>query len=678
MEEKKIRPGDIVEYLQNNQIYIACVLEREKKQIKILNSNQRLVKLSISRILPWIGPLVSPNSTRDAMINSLHEHDKIRKDIEESINPYELWEAIQGEIVELDIEFAASMLWGDLNEDKIAALGRCLFKCRTHFRFEPPVFKVYSEQDVELRLKEEKAIRERKRIIEQGQIFFQALLNRKKLPPIEEDVKHKLKEIIFEKIKETNNKSIENLWKDITSGFTQNPFLPLILARNWGIIPKHYNYLLDQADYSWGNEWENKFSYIVNDIVEKVRNHPSSISRLPLVSVDSETTKDIDDAFSVEKEKNLFKVQVALACPVIFWDFNSELDHQVIHRCSSIYLPEGTAHMLPECLATELFSLHANSPKPSVILKFKISETGEILEGDLKFDWIEIHKNMTYHQVDKSLEENEKISPFSEAHELALILRRKRLENGAVILEQPEPTIKINQKENDVEVEIKDPKNYPKSQLIVSELMVLVNWFIAKWAKKNNIPLIYRTQDIVIPDEIKGVWTNPVDIYRVMKEMGPSILEISPKPHVSLGVECYSPISSPIRRYTDFINMAQIYFYLKHKRSLFTSKELEEKLPYISARLQYATKIQKFRLRYWKLLYFKRLSKKKHWHGVIVGEEGDNFVFSLPREQILLKAPKKLFNKKDFFGKKVLLKLDHIDPLTNNIKIVSVRGYDDG
>ncbi len=675
MEFKEIRPGEIVEYLQNNQIFIGCVLEREKKQIKILNLNQRLVKLSSSRVLPWVGPYIS-SSGREDILKALSEHENKRKSLEEKIDIVELWETVSEEMKEVEVDFAASLIWEKPDIDQIAAMGRKLFKSRIYFKFEPPLFKVYSPKEVELRLREEEANRERKKLIEEGHLFFQAILQGENPPPIKEDIAEKLKELLLEKIKERENKNIESLWKELSSGFTPNPFLPLILAKKWGIIPKHYNYLLDQADYSWGDKWSHKYSELINKVVKKIKNYDGPVKKLSVISIDNETTKDIDDAFFVQRKDDLFEVTVALACPVLFWEFGSELDTQVIHRCSSIYLPEGTTHMLPEVLATDLFSLHARTPKPSILIKLLITSTGEIVDEEVSFDWIEVKENVTYSQVEKDLKEKEDKSSFYEAYELATILRDKRVQKGAVIVEQKEPIIELVERGEDVDVLVKDAEEYPKAQLIVSELMVLVNSFIADWAQKREIPLIYRTQDMNMPEDTKGVWKDPVDIYRVMKEMGPSILEITPKPHVSLGVDFYSPISSPIRRYIDFLNIAQIFYFLSTSKPKFSSKELEEKLPYITSRLQLVSKIQKYRTRYWKLLYFKR--SKEKLSGVIVGEEGENLVFSLPKEQILLKAPKKMFNVRDFLGKRVTLKLGYVDPLTNTVKIAFIKEENNG
>ncbi len=672
MELKEVKPGDIVEYLQNNQIFIGCVLEKEKRQLKVINLNQRLVKLSSSRVLPWIGPYIS-TSGREEILKTLSEHENKRKILEDKIDVKELWETVSEEMEEVEVDFAASLIWEKPDIDHIAALGRKLFKSRIYFKFEPPLFKVYSPKEVELRLKEEEANRERKRLIEEGHLFFQAILQGEEPPPIKEEVAEKLKEVLFEKIKERENKNIETLWKELSSGFAPNPFLPLILAKKWGIIPKHYNYLLDQADYSWGDKWSHKYSDLINKIVLKVKSYNGPVKKLSVISVDNETTKDIDDAFFVQKKDDLFEVTVALACPVLFWEFGSELDDQVVHRSSSIYLPEGTTHMLPEVLATDLFSLHAKVPKPSILIKLLINTAGEIINGEVLFDWIEVKENSTYLQVENDLTEKGDKSSFYEAYELATILRDKRIKKGAVIVEQKEPIIELVQKEDDedVDVFIKDAEETPKAQLIVSELMVLVNSFIASWAQKRDIPLIYRTQDMNIPEHTKGIWKDPVDIYRVMKEMGPSILETNPKPHVSLGVDFYSSISSPIRRYIDFLNIAQIFYFLCTSKPKFSSKELEEKIPYLTSRLQLVSKIQKYRTRYWKLLYFKR--SKEKLSGVVVGEEGENLVFSLPKEQILLKAPKKMFNVKDFLGKRVMLKLGYVDPLTNTVKIAFIK-----
>jgi exoribonuclease-2 len=168
-----------------------------------------------------------------------------------------------------------------------------------------------------------------------------------------------------------------------------------------------------------------------------------------------------------------------------------------------------------------------------------------------------------------------------------------------------------------------------------------------------------------------GIWDNPVDIFQVIKEMSSSRLDYMPRPHVSLGAKAYSPITSPLRRYTDFINLGQMASFLKEGTIRWSHDDLQRMLPYLSARIEAVGKIQRYRTRYWKLLYFKKRYKGTDWTGIVVSDDGPHVTVSLPREQILLKGPKNLFGDKLYLGQRFRLRLGHIDPLNNEIKITN-------
>ncbi|MCF8030884.1 MAG: ribonuclease II, partial [Desulfohalobiaceae bacterium] len=125
-------------------------------------------------------------------------------------------------------------------------------------------------------------------------------------------------------------------------------------------------------------------------------------------------------------------------------------------------------------------------------------------------------------------------------------------------------------------------------------------------------------------------------------------------------------------RYVDFLNMAQIRKHLLGEPLLWDQERMEAMLPFLSARSQAVARIQKFRIRYWKLLYCQRCCNFQTWEGIVL-EVGELVTVSLPQEQLILRAPKKLFGEKVYPGQKYRLTLGKIDPLNNQIKIVDAR-----
>ncbi|MFW5992842.1 MAG: ribonuclease catalytic domain-containing protein [Desulfohalobiaceae bacterium] len=675
--QQHLEPGCILEYMQDSQPILACILEATQKQIRVLNINKRLLKLPQARVLPWTGPTMSPQSSREDILQELQGREHSRRSLISDIDALELWELVQDEADQVSIHWLASLLWQEPGPDQVAALGRTLLQYKTHFKFIPPGFKPNDATTVQARLWEQEKVRKKNQVLAQGQALFQALWAKQaqgqslELPKLDPEIANELQRLLFLGISDPESSEFQDYWKQLSRGLPDNPNLPLLLAQYWGLVPSHYNHLLDQAGYSWGNQWSMEFSQEVQRQEHKFQNQEQVPEDLGLFSIDSSSTQDIDDAFCLAASSDHgFELQLAVACPVLEWEFGSDLDQAVAHRFSSLYLPEGTTHMLPEELGTQLFSLHAGRSRPVLLLQLSLDQEGTLQQVQPRLTWTSLRENLTYTQVETSLEQGQGSVELNLALHLARLLRSKRIQQGAVIIEQEEPLLRLWQEQDQVQVELKEPSTHPQAQLMVSEFMILANQALAIWAKDRDLPMLYRTQDIQLSRDYAGVWQDPVNIFKVMREMSGSRLDHRPRPHASLGAQAYAPVTSPLRRYSDFLNLAQVFYFLRQGRALLSSQDLERKIPYLSARAQEAARIQKFRTRYWKLLYLQTWCKQRTWHGVVVSEEGPMVTVSLPREQILLRAPAQIFGDKLLPGKAFQLKLGRIDPLNNDIKIL--------
>ncbi len=679
MEATSVNKGTIVEFLQDNQVVIGWVLEGQDNKLHILNINKRTQKVPLGRILPWIGPLHSEDSSREEILNYLQSHHLRRKDILSQIDPLEVWEITQGEMQEGTIQWFAELIWDDPEPDYIAALGRAMLSYKNHFRFQAPGFIVFDRQTVEQRLAEQEAARKRREFFSEGRRFCKALWIKKckdpdlVLPEISAETKEQLRGWLLKGVSNPNDQEFQSIWEELKKDLPDKFNLPVILAQAWGLISKHHNYLLDQAEYVWGDSWSENFRDQIENQrseLEKQKKEPEDLS---LISIDSSSTKDIDDAFSLSRTSSGFHLRLALACPVLTWKFDSELDQVVAHRCSSLYLPEGNTHMLPEIIGTDLFSLHAQRTKPVLLLDLELDNEGWLKKTGIRLTWTRLEQNLTYAQVERSLQLDEGPEQFVDGLNLARKLRQRRIENGAVIIEQEEPIIRLEDQNGEIVVCLNKGNNYPSAQLIVSEFMILANHALSLWATEKNIPLFYRTQEINLPKEWGAEYTDPVEIFKIMQEMSASKMDVEPKSHASLGLKQYTPVTSPLRRYPDFINLAQVVSYLEKGHPIWNQQELSTKLTFLNSRLQMINQIQRYRSRYWKLLYLQRWCNFATWSAVLVGENNQQVTFSLPSEQILVRAPSSLVENKKVLGKRFQIRLGNIDPLSNEIKVLEAR-----
>jgi len=678
--------------MEGNSPQIAWVSEAQGDKLRVLLPNRREMRLGANRLLPWSGPAASASLGKEEAVEMLARHSAKREDRCKTLDVFAVWGAVQGEVSQASALWFAELFESTPDVDIVAAYGRALLACKSHFKFQPPDFVVYPENFVQSRLIEQERQQQRESLAVRGGSFLRLLWDvycrKRALPPKDssewpdEEILKRLESLLRSRIADPDRQEDENLWRQLGKELPELPHMPLHLACAWGLVPEHYNFWMDRADYAPGNAWSQEYGRALAGLREDLH---ASLETLPLaerpfISIDNKTTRDIDDAFFVEElPDERLRLHLALACPALCWPFGSELDKAVLRRATSIYLPEGSHHMLPEELGTAGYSLLAGEERPALLLICEIDGEGIAQSCEMFLCRARLAANLNYEDCEAVLSvEPETANPAVTfmrqlvlGERLALRLREARIRRGAVIMARPEPQYRLEGEGADIRVVMTEGP--PQcSQDIVAEMMILASNVVAQWGGQQAVPLLYRVQEVALPKEYAGIWTQPHDMARIMKALVPSGLELVPKPHAALGVSAYSPVTSPLRRYPDLVNEAQVLHMLRHGRPRWSQAELGAFLPLLSARLDAAGQVQRFRPRYWKLLYVRQQGDKFWWDGVVT-EENEGFVtVNLPREQLLVRGKRKLFNDRVYAGQAVQLRLGKVDPLDNKISILEV------
>jgi exoribonuclease-2 len=666
------QPGCIIEFLQDNQPVTAWILDVQGPRLRVFTTGQRELKLPLSRALPWLGPQCNPTASRQEMLDLLRTHHARRERLAEAVDALEIWDLAQGEVDEAEIDWFASLVFEDATPDQLAALGRKLLQTKTHFRFSPPAFEIHARETVERRQEELHRAQERERLVGFGQVFLRGLwdifcMRKSALPEPDAEQAERIRNLLMTRIASPDDRDSDSLWKTMSQGLPEEPFLPLYLAQAWGIVPPHFNFHLARAGYDWEPDWATEHAGAIAAITERVLAGKTP-TVAEIVTIDSASTRDIDDGFALERTADGFRLRQALACPALGWEFGSALDKAVLHRFSSLYLPEGTSHMLPESLGTEFFSLCAGQDRPALVITFDLDPDGLVRSVTPEIAWVRVAANLTYAGVEADIASG-RDEMLVLARDLAARLRQHRIQEHAVIMDQPDPRITLRGDPTRPEVEVSLTESTPEAQMIVSEFMILANKAMGAWGLETGTALLFRTQNITLPAESAGVWNQPTDIYRIINNMGPSILECEPKRHATIGARAYAPVTSPLRRYSDFVNMAQILARLTGQGRLLDQAALESLLPVLSSRAELVGQVQRMRPRYWKYEYFRQHHKKMRWSGVIVDPGSVLVTIALPDMQMFLKAPRKIFGDKIRLGQRFAIRIGKVDPLGSEIKI---------
>jgi exoribonuclease-2 len=142
-----------------------------------------------------------------------------------------------------------------------------------------------------------------------------------------------------------------------------------------------------------------------------------------------------------------------------------------------------------------------------------------------------------------------------------------------------------------------------------------------------------------------------------------------------------------MRRYQDLLNEAQVLAYLQNQAPRFSRDELSGLLPVLSSRLEAAGQVQRYRPRYWKLLFFQQQEQLaqsvsgnshgvnngfKYWDATITDENSHFVQLVVEVAQLNLRAQRQLCGERIMPGMRVKVRLGKINPLRNDIQVMEI------
>ncbi|MGL4722567.1 MAG: ribonuclease catalytic domain-containing protein [Desulfovibrionaceae bacterium] len=677
-----LKRGMLVEYIHSDKVVLGYIeSEKNATTLQIYSVNKREVLIAKNRILPWVGPSYPAINTKAEIDQKLFEHLERRNIIKTTFAIEELWDCIVDDIKEASIQELADICEPNTSEDYKAALGAVLLQHKQYFRFSSSHFVILNREEHAQKILAETVEKSKRELLTNGRELFKNLWERglKNMPPLTAEERSnitilaKIEEILHTRVIYPEDPHTQSLWKELTLGLVDSPLLPVVLSQLLGIIPQHHNSMLERIGYDTEHTAFSKED--ISSIIAYAKKQDIDECTFSFISIDSHTTKDIDDAFYVEQSIHGYSVTIALALPVLGWNFTSEYNEYTLRRASSLYLPEATYHMLPDTLGIDYFSLHAMKKKEALLLTIELDHSAQIISCIPSIKRICVQENLTYDFCENilALSQSSSVAPLLHtAYSIAKKLQENRINQGAVIIQKEEQKIVLKKENENLQVHIHTIEPTPCSQDLVSEFMILASSAIAGWAIEKNIPLIYRKQDVNLPKSVAGIWTKAEDIHNIVKLLGSASLSIEPKRHAGLGVCAYAPITSPLRRYIDFVNEAQIMHAILCEGCFFQKDILQNLLIQVQYYTEQTAQVQRYRPRYWKLLSIQQDPDK--WRKAILVEENDHFViFSLIKEQFSLRAKRNMVSEKILLGSECEIKLGKVNPLYNEITILEVK-----
>jgi exoribonuclease-2 len=206
---------------------------------------------------------------------------------------------------------------------------------------------------------------------------------------------------------------------------------------------------------------------------------------------------------------------------------------------------------------------------------------------------------LTYEQAEERLDEE----PFRSLLEIARRTAARRRENGAVEIDLPEVTVRVED-----DAVIIRPVAALQSRLLVENAMILAGELIAHFGEEHEIPLPYATQEA--PDAHEA-GEGLAGMFALRKSMQRSQFKTTPAPHSGLGLPAYAQVTSPLRRYLDLVVHQQLRAFLRGFPTLSTAQILE-RIGAVEAMTGPMRQAEQLSVRHWTLVY---LLQHPGWRG---------------------------------------------------------------
>ena len=396
-------------------------------------------------------------------------------------------------------------------------------------------------------------------------------------------------------------------------------------------------------------------------------------------TIDPKDAKDFDDALSFTKlENGNYEVGIHIADVSHYLEPKTILDDEAYKRATSVYLVDRVVPMLPEMLSNGVCSLRPHEEKLTFSAVFEINKKAEIIKewfgrtvtySDQRFAYEEaqsIIENCVISDTIQPYKMPEAISITDKAYEvtkevveatlkldeLAKILRKKRMKQGAISFDRVEVKFNLDEKANPVGVFFKESKDANK---LIEEFMLLANRKVAEYigfskGKATNRTFIYRVHDEPNDEKLASLQnmvrkfgykintdtkettseslnqllsdvhgkaeSNMIETLTI-RTMSKAVYTTQNIGHYGLAFDYYSHFTSPIRRYPDVMTHRLLQHYLDGGDTP-KSDKFEEKCKHSSNREELASKAERSSIKYMQVKYMQD-HKNEIFDGVITG-----------------------------------------------------------
>lgn len=323
-----------------------------------------------------------------------------------------------------------------------------------------------------------------------------------------------------------------------------------------------------------------------------------------LVTIDGESSKDLDDAVTVWKLDNgNYHLGVHIADVSHYVKEGSLLDQEAYKRGTSVYLTDRVIPMLPRRLSNGICSLNEGVLRLCMSCEMEIDQEGNVVKHRIHPSVMKSTARMTYTNVNKILEahdeatrnEYDRLVPmFENMADLHKILYKHRKRRGAIDFDDHEAEIIVDESGHAIDIQL---RVRGLAERMIESFMLAANETVAEHYNKAKAPFIYRVHETPDGERVKNFFefltAFGINVKGDPDHLRPKMLQnvlksVAGKPeeavvsvmmlrslkqakytdqslgHFGLGAEYYTHFTSPIRRYPDTMVHRLIHYYEDH------------------------------------------------------------------------------------------------------------------
>ena len=384
-------------------------------------------------------------------------------------------------------------------------------------------------------------------------------------------------------------------------------------------------------------------------------------------TIDPKDAKDFDDALSFKKLDNgNFEIGVHIADVSYYLEEGTILDDEAYQRATSVYLVDRVVPMLPEVLSNFACSLRPQEEKYTFSAIFELDAKAKVINQWFGRTVIFSDQRFAYEEAQYIIETKDNTIPIETSitgssyvvadeiveatlkmDELAKILRRNRMNEGAISFDKVEVKFNLDQEGEPEGVYFKIAKD---ANHLIEEFMLLANRKVAEYIGKQKKTFIYRIHDepnedkLIAMQNVIAKFGYKIDFRNkgdISKSLNAVMEEVSGKKeqnlidtlairsmskakystdnigHYGLAFDYYSHFTSPIRRYPDVMVHRLLQFYLDGGKSV-DEETYETKCLHSSTMEGLATNAERDSIKYMQVKYMQN-HEEQEFLGVISG-----------------------------------------------------------